>query len=228
MTEKQFARAIGAQFTPTLLFFDEQANIVLRINGYYPPQNFRVALDFVAGHQETKTNYKEYFRQRNPAPGPGKLRDEDFFRKPPFDLTVKARGERPLAVVFEQANCKDCTQLHDKVFANPATREIIGRYDMVQLDMWSDTPVTTPDGQQTTARQWALDADVNFAPSILFFAPAGKNIIRADGMFKNFHLQSMFDYVLSGGYRTEPQFQRYIAARAEHLREQGIDVDIWE
>jgi hypothetical protein len=33
--------------------------------------------------------------------------------------------------------------------------------------------------------------------------------------------------VLSRAYRTEPSFQRYISARAEALRERGIDVDIW-
>ena len=39
--------------------------------------------------------------------------------------------------------------------------------------------------------------------------------------------QSLFDYVHSESYRTEPSFQRYISARADHLIEQGIDVDIW-
>jgi len=37
----------------------------------------------------------------------------------------------------------------------------------------------------------------------------------------------LFDYVLSGSYKTEPEFQRYLSARAEHFIEQGEDVDIY-
>ena len=46
-TEKSFAAALGVQYTPTLMFLNEQGRVVLRIDGYYPPQNFRVALDYV-------------------------------------------------------------------------------------------------------------------------------------------------------------------------------------
>jgi hypothetical protein len=37
----------------------------------------------------------------------------------------------------------------------------------------------------------------------------------------------VFDYVLKEAYLSEPSFQRFISARAERLREEGIDVDIW-
>ena len=37
----------------------------------------------------------------------------------------------------------------------------------------------------------------------------------------------IFAYVLDGGYKTQPSFQRWLSARADHLREQGKDVDIW-
>jgi hypothetical protein len=33
--------------------------------------------------------------------------------------------------------------------------------------------------------------------------------------------------VLTGAYKTEFNFQRYISARAEKIREHGIDVDIF-
>ena len=52
-------------------------------------------------------------------------------------------------------------------------------------------------------------------------------MIRSEAWFRRFHTQSMMDYVLSGAHRDEPSFQRYISARAEAIRERGIDVDIW-
>ena len=40
-------------------------------------------------------------------------------------------------------------------------------------------------------------------------------------------MQSLFDYVLTGAYRTQPSLQRYLSTRSEQLREAGYDVDIW-
>ena len=51
--------------------------------------------------------------------------------------------------------------------------------------------------------------------------------MRIDAQMRTFHVQSVFDYVLSGSYKTELNFQRYISARADKIREKGIDVDIW-
>jgi thioredoxin-related protein len=93
--------------------------------------------------------------------------------------------------------------------------------------MAADTPVITPGGQRTTASDWAGDLDLGYAPSIVFFDRQGKEVMRIDAFFKTFHVQSVFEYVLQEAYLTEPSFQRFISARAERLREEGIDVDIW-
>ncbi|MDG2075896.1 MAG: hypothetical protein P8J24_05030, partial [Arenicellales bacterium] len=42
-----------------------------------------------------------------------------------------------------------------------------------------------------------------------------------------FHIQSLFDYVLTGAYRMQPSLQRYLSTRSEQLMEAGYDVDIW-
>jgi thioredoxin-related protein len=96
----------------------------------------------------------------------------------------------------------------------------------VQLDRQADTPVITPQGQRTTASAWARDLDLVYVPSIVFFDRRGQEVMRIDAFLKNFHVQSVFDYVLQEAYLTEPNFQRFLSARAERLREEGIDVDI--
>ena len=55
----------------------------------------------------------------------------------------------------------------------------------------------------------------------------GREVIRWESSFRVFHTQGMFDYVSSGAYRSEPSFQRFLSARAEHIRETGRDVNIW-
>jgi len=61
---------------------------------------------------------------------------------------------------------------------------------------------------------------------MIFFNKKGEEVMRIDTQMRTFHVQSIFDYVLSGAYKTEKNFQRYISDRAEKIREAGIDVDI--
>lgn len=227
-TEKTLAEALKVQFTPTLLFYDENGKIVLRLNGYRSPEKFNVDLDYVALRKEKDTNYRAFVKTSLPVAKSSKeMHEEGFFAKPPHDLTVKAGNQKLMAVFFEQKDCPDCDTLHEKVLPDKTLRKIISNFKTIQLDMWSKTPVVTPQGEKTTARDWANKLDIKFAPSIVVFNEKGEEVIRTEGSFKVFHTQGIFDYVLSGKYKEQPSFQRYLADRAEHIREQGKDVDIW-
>lgn len=226
LPEKDFAAKQRVRFTPTLLFFNEKSEVVLRLNGYYPPHQFLTALKFVAEKQETKIEFREYLANFAPPPSRGVLNAQPFFSKPPYDLDKKSPG-KPVAVFFEQKNCTNCDQLHDDVLALPETLKQLKRYDVIQLDRWSSTPVTTPGGNRTTARLWAADINIAYIPTIVLFDDK-KEIIRIEALNKSFHIQSVLDYVASGAYKTQPQLQRFIQQRADHLREQGVVVDIWK
>ena len=224
-TEKSFARALKVQFTPTLIFFDERGQVALRLNGYIPPAEFRVALDYVTQRKERELSYRDYTARRAPVAAATELNPEPFFAPPPVDL-ADAEG-KPLAVFFEQADCPNCDLLHREVLSAAMTRTELTPFHAVQLDMWSDTPVVTPDGKATTAREWARDLGVVYAPTIVLFAADGSEVIRSEAWFKTFHTASILSYVSDGGYRHEPSFQRYISERAEAFQDRGIDVDLW-
>lgn len=228
LSEKDFAAKYKVWFTPTILFFDENGKQVLRVNGYYPPRQFLAALQYVAEKREAVEPFGAYMARVAPkAPGRGTLHAQPFFEKQaPYDLRGRP-SRKPVAVFFEQKDCTGCDELHAKVFKQPETLEQVKRMRMVQLDRWSDTPVVTPDGERTTAREWADRLNVAYVPTAVFF-DQGKEVMRIEAMLKNFHVQSVMDYVASGAYQREPSFQRFIQARADHLREQGIVVDLWE
>ncbi|HEX6828305.1 MAG TPA: hypothetical protein VF104_04935, partial [Burkholderiales bacterium] len=65
-------------------------------------------------------------------------------------------------------------------------------------------------------------------PTVVFFNAAGKEVFRLEAYLKPFHLASSLEYVASGAYRGEPNFQRFIQGRAQRLREQGQAVDPWK
>jgi len=227
-TEKTISEKLKVQFTPTVLFFNEQGKMILRLNGYIPPRRFNIAFDYVIKRQETKISYRAYVKANLPPGKSGGLNKEDFFMKSPINLSLKkGTRDKPFAIFFEQKHCPDCDVLHKKVLSDKYTRDIVKKFDTVQLDMWSNNTLVLPDGTKTTAKLWAKSLDIKYAPSLVIFNPAGKEIIRSEAFFKVFHTQGMFTYVLDEGYKKQPSFQRYLAARTEHFREQGKSIDIF-
>jgi len=225
-TEKTFAAALKVQYTPTLIFLDEKGQVVLRLNGYYPPADFRAALTWVAQKLETKTSFAEY-RLDNLEDAGGELRGEDFFL-PNTDLKqVLQKSEGPLVVYFESADCVECETMHNRILVDTATRKLVQQASNVQFDIASQQPLTTPAGKQTTVMQWALELGIAYTPSLVFFDTAGEEVMRIDAFLKTFHFQSVYAYVLEQAYIETPEFQRYISARADHIREAGFDTDIW-
>jgi thioredoxin-related protein len=228
-TEKNFAAALKVQFTPTILFLDETGQTMLRLNGYTPPARFKAALDWAADHGEAKQPFRDFVaaREQSAKNTGGELIAEDFF-KPLADLQRTGTAAKPLAVFFEQKDCPDCVALHKRILADPSVRSELSRFDIVQLDMWARrTPITTPDGKKMSVMEWAKQLDVKYAPDIVLFDAEGKEILRWESGFRVFHTAGMLDYVASGAYRTEPNFQRFLTGRADRIREIGRDVNIW-
>ena len=212
MTQREYAVRMGTNFTPSLLFYDTNGKLALRLRGYYPPYQFRAALEYVAGGHYLREKFPVYM-----ARGDQTLRfeaedmvEQPFFSPPPFNLDrSRYPAELPLVVFFEQGNCHACDILHTQPLSRQPIRKLLNRLESVQLDMWSDTPVVTPSGRQTTAREWAEELGIFFAPSIVFFDEYGKEIIRVESVVHLFRLRNVLNYVLSRGYVTEPNFLRW-------------------
>ncbi len=226
MTEKELARVLKVQFTPTLLFFDEKGKVVARLNGYYPPQRFEPVLDYVAGHLERRQTLGDYLRQRVREPASPVLHDEPFFLGPPYDLR-RQPGAKPLAALFETTHCSPCDELHREGLQRAEVRALVGEFDVARFSLAASTTLTSPAGRATTAQAWARELGVTYTPTIVFFDRSGMEVFRIDAYLRPFHLAASFDYVAGGGYRSEPSFQRYLQTRAERLRARGETVDLW-
>ncbi len=228
-TEKAFAVAQRVMFTPTLQLLDEQGSEVLRINGYFPPHKFTAALDFVGQNMDKESTFREYLAKLAPEPASGKLHIETDYLQAPYQLADTLRqNQKPMLVMFEQQQCAACDELHGDILKREGSQQQLKRFDVVLLDMWSDEKIQTPDGKNMTVSDWAKQVKVNNAPSMLYFDTEGNEIIRIEAYFKSFHIQSVMDYVASGAYKDEPEFQRFIDVRAAHLRERGVEVNLMD
>lgn len=227
MTEKQFAERNKVMYTPTLLMFDEKGKVALRINGYYPPKKFSAALDYVADHKEGQIAFSDYFHETDSKNTSSSLHRESAYLSKPYDLRAKAReGSKPLMVLYEQRWCAPCDEMHKDIFPRQETQKYLKKFDIAMLDRWGKDKLITPSGEHTTALKWAHELKVNYAPSMIFFDASGKEVFRIEAYLRAFHVQSVLDYVSSGAYKTQPNLQRFIQARADAMREKGIEVDL--
>ncbi len=225
-SEKTFAAALKVQYTPTLVFLDEQGKTALRLDGYYPPDKFQTALKYVAEHRETRINFGQYMLDQQKSTSAA-LIDEDFFAQTDRLDGLIAQSGLPLAVYFESGDCEDCRVLHERILTDQATRRLVTKMQNLQFDIHSQQKITLPGGNQSTVKQWVAELDIAYTPSVVFFDTSGVEVMRIGAFMKTFHFQSVYDYVLQKAYLQEPSFQRYIAARAEKIREAGFDTNIW-
>ncbi|MDH4274676.1 MAG: thioredoxin fold domain-containing protein [Gammaproteobacteria bacterium] len=226
LTEKAYAAKMRVMFTPTLLFFNEKASVMLRINGYYEPKRFNAVLDYVGKKLEQRQEFREYLAQQVKETGTAGLAKEAYFMKPPLQLAQALKNNKPLLVLFEQADCPPCGELHSDVLKRAETKSHLQKFNVAQVDMWANSELIDPQGKKVTMQDWAKVLDIKYAPSIVMFDQNGVEVFRTEAYLKSFHVQSSLDYVASGAYVKEPSFQRFIEARADGLRKRGVTVDL--
>ena len=175
---------------------------------------------------EAKQPFRNYLEKVAPQPASGYLHKEISTIKTPDDLSQALKKDKHLLVFFEQKQCVECDELHKDILSRPDSAVELKKFDTAFVDIWSNQKIITPDGRSITARAWSQELNINYAPSLVFFNDKGEEVFRIDAYLKAFHVQSVMDYVSSGSYKTQTNFQRYIDTRADHLREQGITVDL--
>ncbi|MCV0406118.1 MAG: thioredoxin family protein [Rhizobiaceae bacterium] len=180
-------------------------------------------------------------RLPEPRIGDDGLHVQDWFVQSFLDIgedleTAQAEG-KGLVVIFEQAGCPYCREMHQVNLRDPKiVAAVQENFDVLQLDLRGSREVTDTDGEALPERDLARKWGVVFTPTLIFLAkdadPAGRPANTAvaatmPGYFKPFHFASMFDYVASGAH-ADMHFQDFINERAARLREDGEDVHIWD
>jgi thioredoxin-related protein len=227
MSEKALARLLAVQFTPTLLFFNEDADVILRLNGYQAPHRMDATLDYVAAKLESKESYADYMQGAAKEEASPKLAEEFFFLKPPYTLR-RQPASKPLLVLFERTFCTSCDELHREGLRRKEVAALLPKFDVARFEPRDSSELVTPDGRRLSVAVWAGELAIHYAPTLVFFDAAGKEVFRVEAYVRPFHLAGALDYVASGEYRKEPSFQRYLQARADARRRRGENVDLWK
>ncbi len=236
-TEKTFARELNVQFTPTVLMFDATGGLALRINGYFPPDKFRHALDYVLNENTAAQSFTEYLANQPESIAANTSTqtvakhayiDSDDFNTSDAQALPGSDNDQPYILLFEQHDCSNCKLLHDNVFTRDASHKLLSQFSVIRINMWGKDPITLRDGKTVTGKQLAQQLGVSYAPTMVLYAADHTEVIRSESWLKRFHTQSILDYVQSGAWQQQPNFQRYLTARTDAIRERGGSVNIFD
>lgn len=211
-TERSFSEKLGVNFTPTLIFYDENGEQAFRLNGYQPPYKFQAVLEYVADGHYRKETLHDYMARGEQGVDfdEGALNEADFFSPPPhaFDRS-RFPASRPLALFFEEGKCHACDVLHSNALTDDVVSKQLTGFEAAQLNINDSTPLLTPLGKRTTVKDWVRELGLFYFPTIIFFDERGKEIIRVDSVIGFRRLRGVLSYVQSGAYRTGVSYQKY-------------------
>lgn len=219
---KDFLKKYKSYFTPALMFFGGDGSLLLNIAGYYPPERFKMVLDYIEGRHYKKQPWRAYAAARsNKSPSSAIITDPDLFAVSTGNLDRRlGKADKPLLVLFEKPDCSACSELHTQVLSVASTRNWISRFNAVQINAAdTDKVLINPGGSRTTGKAWAEALDLAYYPSFVFFDEQGQEVFRIDTYTRNVRLEGTLELVLSKGYVDEPQLQRW--RRQQFVREQG-------
>jgi thioredoxin-related protein len=159
----------------------------------------------------------------------------DTFLEMGDDLKEAASQGKNLLIIVEQKGCPYCRELHRVNFQDEDLVTYLNQnYMVVQLDLYGSRGTVDFDGEALEERDLVAKWGVQFTPTTILIDAANvgaSNIrdaesFRLPGYLKVFHYLSSLEYVKTGAYH-ELGFQRFIQEKADKMREEGKEVDIW-
>jgi len=154
------------------------------------------------------------------------------------DMADAKEAGKQLVIMWEQRGCPYCREMHRVNLRIPEIVDYIkANFVVIQLNLWGDREVTDLDGEVTTEKKLGRKYRVQFTPTIQFFPkdlPADSKkpghdveVWRLLGYWKPFHFLNSFVYARDEGYKTEPNFQRWLQALAQKMEAEGKEVKLW-
>lgn len=223
VTEKELTEKLKIQYSPTILIFSANKQIVARVNGYRNSVDFQYILDFVQTKKYEDMDLATYLNkiEKNEI---YKLQTNKMFK----DLSDLSKISTPLAVIFEDGSCTQCEHFHNKILTNKDVKDEFSKFIVVRVDANSNSEIITPQGVKTTPKEWANNLNLDYRPTVLLFDNK-KLISTIDALLFPFHFKEVLRYVSGKHYVKYPNsYLDYLRVRQDELIKNGITINVGE
>ena len=225
VSEADLGKALGVNYTPTILFMSADNKVVARLNGYRSPREFKQVLNFVKEKAYKKMDLAAY-RQKH-------LNDDVYSLKinPGYlaetDLQKLSKKNKPLMILFEDKTCDECARFYKETLDLKETKKILKKYNVVRLDALSDSEIIDIEGNKTTAKARLKKRNISYRPAVLLYSE-GKEIEKVTGLLKSYHFQQLLNFVAEKKYTKFDTWIGYLGEQSKKILESGQDIDIWK
>lgn len=225
---KDFAVEVKAKFTPTMVFYATDGQMILRLVGYQPASKFHQVLNYLEGDYASKISLREYIQRSSGT------EQEDAVRQhsSSMSLDLSKKLDKPLLVIFDSNNCANCRKLN-KMLSSAKLAAYTKKLNIVHVNS-NDKKINikTPEGQNTNAKAWANRLNLTHSPAMVFYTENGDEVLRIDSdilinaqgravKVNDDHalsnIKDRLEYVLDKGYLEMPQFQRWIEEKSRTI-----------
>jgi thioredoxin-related protein len=216
---KRFAVREGAQFSPTLIFYDGDGRRLLRLVGYYPAERLSLALDYLDAPAHAVPGFRAWLALREAAQGdaarPVDPGSAQVFSPPPYQYDrSRFEAEQPLLVIFSARGCAACADFRRDVLADTQIREELRDFGVVHLDAGdAATPLVMPDGRLTTPAGWLERLGLAGLPALAWFDERGAVVLKTDALVLKGRFANALGYVKDRAYARGWTYQRYARTR---------------
>jgi thioredoxin-related protein len=151
----------------------------------------------------------------------------DWFVNDPFvdleTIRVEAQteGRQGIMVLFTTQGCSYCDAFVRRSLGNPQlASRLRAQFASVGLEVFDDTEMTSPSGQQLPIKQFAETEGAEYTPTLLFYGDDGTRILRVVGYQSPERFGRILAYLSEEGYRTE-SLRDYLARDARPVNDRG-------
>lgn len=219
-TERNLSQWLKVKYTPTIIFLNADNKSVLRLNGYRSPETLKQALEYVHSKAYLKTSFNEY-KNNQPKATHFKLSDSPLYSK----VSDFSRLTKPLAIMFEDKNCDECSKFQKQIMARPEIQKQLKRYTFVRLDALSNEILIDFEGNKISPKQWAEKLALSYRPGIILFDNKNE-VARVESMLYPFHFENVLLFGLDENHKKYANYLDLMMIRTQQLLDKGIDVNI--
>lgn len=221
LTEKELAEKLKIQYSPTILFFNHEKEVVVRVNGYRNPAKFKNILEYVQGKHYENMSLTQYVNKIADK-SLYTLKENSMFK----NITDLSKISTPLAVIFEDGSCSACDFFHNNLLKNKEVQDEFSKFTVVRFDALSEEKIVDVNGNVTTPKAWVEKQNLDYRPGVLLFDEK-KLISTADALLYSFHFKELLRYVSGKHYVQYPEtYLDYLVVRQDELIKEGKVIDI--
>lgn len=152
----------------------------------------------------------------------------DWFKQSFYDLRAdlddaRNDGKKGIMLFFSMKTCSYCQAIIETAFKQPdIVQGLRKNYDVIGVDVFSDTEVTDLDGKSYWSKEFAVVAKAKFTPTMIFYGTDGKVQLRLIGYQSPEKMRAVLSF-LEGEHYTSMSLRDYMQNKQAQTNTQ-IDV----